>query len=228
MVTRNPGPLRDLENLFRYNIGPYWLGTIGDENHDYGYHLGASEVPANDYSVIHPRDKAGIAQFGGDWASGFDVGMGWPAAREWLAWTIDEASRGKFPDIREIIGSLDGEASYVWDFPSGQMWLHTGQPHITHAHFSIFRDSIFRSHLALVSGWSAQGRITKVAPEPTLVIPTVSGLPAVVDVDGHVSAANVPFWGPRTVVLAAGLGALGWVVQRRMERQREGLQQNPR
>lgn len=226
LLTRNPDGLRELEAFFVAQIGPYWLGVVGDGSHTNGYHLGAFEDPPGDYSTIHPRDIAGIKQFGGYFAAACDIGMQWQASRLWFTWLIGQLREGKFPDITEVIGSADGVQDYRYTsddgFVYGEIWSGN---HIEHTHISFFRDSIMRSHVYLFDSWTATGRITKVASKPTPVIsvkPSPSASAAPVRVESRGSSGT----SLRGAFLACGLGAFAWLIKRRVEVAREDSQQD--
>lgn len=221
-MTRNPDPLQQLEALFESQICDCWKGTVGDHAHFNGYHLGGFEVPYNDYSIVHPRDAAGIKQFGGYWAAAIDPGMDWPASRDWFMWLVTGARAGKFPDIAEIIGSADGIQDYRYTADDGfvyaELWHRN---HIRHSHISFFRDSIFRSHNYLFDRWTGTGRVTSrvdVGAKPTPVIPP--------DAAKRPQTANNEDSGISMGLLLGGAvaGAVLWVVKRRMEISREGSQ----
>lgn len=202
-MTRNPDGLRTLEGYFTRNIGPYWMGTVGDQRHTYGYHKGCLENEDSDYSCILPRDLAGWRKYGGYWASAVDIGMGWPGSVDWLHWLTEQCTRGKFPDIREIIGSLDGSVSYIWDFTTGEKG-YAEEDHSTHTHISFYRDSLFKDHTDIFKGWDRHGRI-----KPVTVAPTPKVQPGVPQVPPEVPYAMLPALG---AVLA-----LAWVIRRRRE-----------
>jgi len=218
-MTRNPPRLQELEEQFESRVGPYWQGTVGDRFHRYGYHLGADEVPYGDYSIVLARDVAGVRKYGGSWASAVDVGMGWSASRMWLRRLVNDFLMGRRGDIREIIGSVDGTNSILWDGPSRDYWEHDGEPHVSHTHISFYRDSIFRSHTYLFDGWTARGPVVKPVPKPSPVrTPTPELIHVTPPVGDNTGSVIV---GPRTLILAAGAGGLAWIIKRRMERSRE-------
>lgn len=224
-MTRNPPMLLELQHVFEARIGPFWKGTVGDENHFYGYHLGGWEVATDDYSRVLARDLYGIDKYGGTWAAAVDIGMSWPASRDWLKWLVSETSKGNFPGIREVIGSMDGKTCWEWDVPTRGV-NRRPDDHIAHTHISFYRDAIFHNHNYLFDTWTPGGRVlpapsttTSIGPRPTFVLPT----PLEVDeLHDSIAAENVPFWGPRTVIIAAGVGGLAWIIRRRMEREHEG------
>lgn len=230
-MTRAPKPLLDLKADFETRIGPHWLGIVGDNTHYNGYHLGGYEVPFDDYSITHPRDVAGINQYGGDWASAIDVGMGWPASREWFWWLILKTQRGLFPDIAEIIGSRDGvqDTRYIAAnaFSRPETWWGN---HIGHTHISFYRDSIFRNHTYLFNGWTAVGLkptpVVKV-PKTTAAVPSASPKPVVVGNSEKQAgeSSSTPMQG---ALLAAAIAGLAWIVKRRMEVSCEDTEQNSR
>lgn len=224
-MTRNPDSLQQLEALFESQICDCWKGTVGDQYHFNGYHLGGFEVPYNDYSIVHPRDAAGIKQFGGYWAAAIDPGMDWPASRDWFMWLVTQCRAGKFPDIAEVIGSADGIQDYRYTAGDGfvyaELWHRN---HIGHSHISFFRDSIFRSHTYLFDTWTRTGRMTKVGPKPT------PGVSARVDLTPGTAVSPAPQVGGssstplRGALLTCAFGVAAWVVRRRMELAREDSQ----
>lgn len=220
-MTRNPGPLQELQRVFEARIGPYWEGTVGDGRHDYGYHLGGLEVATDDYSRVLPRDLYGIDKYGGDWASAIDVGMGWKASRDWLKWVVSESSKGNMPDLREVVGSLDGITCWEWDRNTGGVQQHPPD-HILHTHISFYRDSIFRGQNYLFDTWTETSRViptptstTTLGPDPSPVMPLESDGPAptlgdpVTPVRDHLGFTGL--------AIAAGCGGLAWLIKRRME-----------
>lgn len=195
-------------------IGPFNKGIMGDQYHFGGYHIGGAEAGPYDYSAQLDRDVAGIEKYGGDWAAAVDIGMGWPASREWVLWLVKECQRGKFPDIREIIGSFDGKQCFQWDEPTRDLFRHPWDDHLDHTHISFYRDAIMRSQVAVIGSWTARGRppsspVTKQGVRPS---PSPSGaLDAVGDV---LAAPSFHLTVGSSVLLAAGAAA-AWIIRRR-------------
>jgi hypothetical protein len=159
-MTYAPQELRDL--------GAYWtgqggvnLGIVGDVNHTAGYHLGRDRIygpggsGSQDYSVQHPRDKAGLSGA----ASAIDLGKlggtykGLQDFSAWLVKACQQSSTGH-RDVREIIYSPDGQKVQRYSGIDGK--IHTGPgngdaSHRSHTHISYFRDSETRDKVELFS-----------------------------------------------------------------------------
>jgi len=149
--------LRDFANV---QIGQqFFLGIVGDVNHTSGYHLGPDRIgAASDYSIRLARDVAGARTFPTS-ACAYDMGMGWSASRLWLAWLVNECRAGAFPQIREIIGSLDGVHKQYWSQPGGfKTERYTGDNHVDHTHISVFRDTADTDHSAILRGFTDRMR----------------------------------------------------------------------
>jgi hypothetical protein len=132
--------------------GRYFLGIVGDRAHTYGYHLGPDRIPdlSADYSTRLPRDLAGARRYP-RFACGYDIGMGWPASRRWLAWLVRQCRAGRFPQVREVIGSLDGQHKLYWSgLRQFRTERYTGDNHIDHSHLSIYRDTAEQDHSGLL------------------------------------------------------------------------------
>lgn len=118
------------------------LGIVGDKFHKGGYHHGKSMLVSNDYSARTGRDKAGLTEA----ASAFDLGM-FPKLRELSVWCVGQC-QARHPDtldIREIVYTPDGKVVWRWDREHGNEPYISGDPsHLTHSHFSFYRDSEFR------------------------------------------------------------------------------------
>lgn len=149
-MTYSPKTLTDL--------GRYWtgqggvnLGVVGDVNHLTGYHLGRDRIYSStgqgddDYSVRHPRDKAGLSGA----ASAIDLGKlegSYHKLYAFSRWLVSQGQSGApgTGDIREIIYSPDGQQVQRWSGIDNK--IHTGpgngdSSHRTHTHISYFRDS---------------------------------------------------------------------------------------
>lgn len=150
MVTTMSSPPPGIVELQAYRTAQLGrglnLGIVGDANHKAGYHLGPDRTPVGDYSERLVRDKAGARQFP-VYASAEDSSMAWSQSRQWLAKLVTDA-RNNEPytrDIREIIGSLDGQTALYWDSQAGfQPVRYLGSGHVTHTHISFFRDAAQR------------------------------------------------------------------------------------
>lgn len=150
MVTTMSSPPPGIVELQAYRTAQLGrglnLGIVGDSNHKAGYHLGPDRTPVGDYSERLARDKAGARLFP-YYASAEDSSMAWSQSRQWLAKLVTDARNGVAytRDIREIIGSLDGQTALYWDAQNGfQAVRYLGSGHLTHTHISFFRDSAQR------------------------------------------------------------------------------------
>jgi hypothetical protein len=148
-----PAPGLDVERQRLETIGKnLFLGIIGDANHSYGYHLCTPQ--AGDYSLAGPANTPV-----GPYACAIDIGMAWPASRQWLAWLIAEIREDRIQGIAEVIGSYDGESVRYWSDGSG--WHQAGDPyqgdgHDTWTHVAIYRSTAKVDH-GILAGWSATG-----------------------------------------------------------------------
>jgi MYXO-CTERM domain-containing protein len=136
-------------------IGGSWLGICGDANHTYGYHVPAANLPADDYS-LEGEDNEPVCEW---YASAIDIGMDWPASRDWLHWLIEGIQTGRLQGIGEVIGSYDGENVRYWSDSRG--WStegvpYTGSGHDTWTHVSIHRSTALVDH-RILAGWTATG-----------------------------------------------------------------------
>jgi len=135
-------------------IGGTFLGIIGDANHSFGFHL--CSPPSGDYS------REGTAnQPLGDYACALDVGMNWPASRQWLTWLITEIREDRITGIAEVIGSFDGKNVRYWSDSETPEWqqngvTYTGTGHDTWTHVAIYRSTAKQDH-KILAGWTANG-----------------------------------------------------------------------
>lgn len=150
--------------------GAYWtsrggvnLGIVGDAAHTVGYHLGRDRIYSStgqgddDYSVRHPRDKAGLSGA----ASALDLGRlngKLPELYQFSRWLVAECQREApgTDDIREVIYSPDGQKVQRYSGVDGL--IHEGpgngdSSHITHTHISYFRDSEERDKVAVFAAY---------------------------------------------------------------------------
>jgi hypothetical protein len=120
-------------NINRYKaLGGQILGCCGNAAHVYGFHCAACAVPSSDYSI---RRSSGVAN--SSWALAGDFGMNLSWSRKWLAWLVGEVKAGRFPEVLEIIGSLDGKTALYWAKWEGWNARHyTGGGHVAWAHVS--------------------------------------------------------------------------------------------
>jgi hypothetical protein len=136
-------------------IGGSFLGICGDANHTYGYHVAAANLPASDYSLEGAANDPVC-----EWhAAAIDIGMDWPASRDWLRWLIQQVQTGGLTGIAEVIGSYDGSDVRYWSDSSG--WTTEGEPytgsgHDSWTHVSIHRSTALQDH-RILAGWTATG-----------------------------------------------------------------------
>jgi hypothetical protein len=148
-------PALALEKQRLASIGGSFLGICGDANHTYGYHVPAANLPSSDYSM---EGAANVPVC--EWhACAIDIGMDWPASRDWLKWLIQEIAVDNIQGIAEVIGSYDGVDVRYWSDDSG--WStngipYTGSGHDTWTHVSIYRSTALVDH-HILSGWTATG-----------------------------------------------------------------------
>lgn len=134
-------------------IGGTFLGICGDASHTYGYHVPAARLGSDDYSM-QGAANAPVCTWH---AAAIDIGMDWPASREWLRWLIQQIREDHIRGIAEVIGSYDGVNVRYWSDGSG--WStdgirYTGSGHDTHTHVSIYRSTALEDH-GILAGWSA-------------------------------------------------------------------------
>jgi hypothetical protein len=148
-------PALVLERDRLMEIGASFLGICGDANHTYGYHVAAANLPASDYSLEGEANRP-VCQWH---AAAIDIGMDWPASREWLAWLILQIQSGGLTGIGEVIGSYDGTDVRYWSDSSGwstQGDPYTGTGHDTWTHVAIHRSTALQDH-HILDGWTATG-----------------------------------------------------------------------
>ena len=146
-------PALTLERQRLMAIGGSFLGICGDANHDYGFHVAPANLPASDYSL-----EGAVNQPVCQWhAAAIDIGMDWPASRDWLRWLIQQIQSDGITGIAEVIGSYDGQNVRYWSDSSG--WgtdgeAYTGTGHDTWTHVAIHRSTTLEDH-HILSGWTA-------------------------------------------------------------------------
>jgi lysozyme len=151
--TQPPALVLEKERLFA--IGGTFLGICGDSNHTYGYHVPSANLPSSDYSM-QGSANAPVC----DWyASAIDIGMDWPASRDWLKWLIPKIAADEIQGIAEVIGSYDGVNVRYWSDSSG--WSTNGIPyqgsgHASWTHVAIDRSTAHDDH-GILAGWTANG-----------------------------------------------------------------------
>lgn len=152
-----PAPALLVERKRLDNIGGSFLGICGDANHTYGYHVPAAKLPSSDYSLQGPLNVPVC-----DWnGCAIDIGMDWPASRDWLRWLIQEIRADRIQGIAEVIGSYDGTHVRYWSDSSG--WstdgvAYQGSGHDTWTHVAIYRSTTLDDH-HLLFGWTANGQL---------------------------------------------------------------------
>lgn len=150
-----PAPGLEIERRRLQAFGGTWLGTCGDSNHTYGYHVPACRVSASDYSRRGAANQPTDSRHG----CAIDIGMNWPASRSWLRWLIREIRDDRIQGIAEVIGAYDGRDVRYWSDASG--WheagvRYTGSGHATWTHVAVYRSTANADH-GLLRGWSADG-----------------------------------------------------------------------
>lgn len=148
-----PGILT-LISLATSSYGNVNSGCVGNDDHTYGYHLCPSRIRAmdqwgKDYSTTFTRDKLPA----GDWSMAFDLGMGWKDSRVWLAWLVGRVRAGAYPDVCEIIGSLDGKVALYWRAPGWVTERYTGDGHVAWSHLGFWRDAGARDQSKILRDW---------------------------------------------------------------------------
>jgi hypothetical protein len=172
-------------------LGAFWeanggvnLGSVGNQKHCYGYHLGKDRIFGNcacrpdgtcvpgqgakDYSVQTARDKAGLTSA----ASAIDLGklngsyLHLYAFSDWLAKRC-LAGHPTTGDVRDLIYSPDGQR--VFGFKDGVSNLILGYgdgSHTMHTHISFYRDSESRDKRPLIADWFALPDTSTGPPAP--------------------------------------------------------------
>jgi lysozyme len=146
-------PALILEKQRLATIGGSLLGICGDANHTYGYHVPAANLPSSDYSMEGSANTPVC-----EWhASAIDIGMDWPASREWLMWLIEQIQTDAIQGIAEVIGSYDGYDVRYWSDNTG--WSdsgipYTGSGHDSWTHVAIYRSTALDDH-GILKGWTA-------------------------------------------------------------------------
>ncbi len=143
------------KNRLTGTIGGSWLGICGDANHTYGYHVPPANLPSDDYSLEGAANTPTC-----EWqAAAIDIGMDWPASRDWLMWLIPAIASDEITGIAEVIGSYDGVNVRYWSDNAG--WSvegipYTGQGHDSWTHVAIYRSTTLEDH-HILDGWTADG-----------------------------------------------------------------------
>lgn len=161
-MTYAPKTLTDLGRFYSEQGGVN-LGIVGDANHVTGYHCGRDRIYSaagqgdKDYSVQHPRDKAGLSGA----ASAIDLGKlngNYQRLYDFSRWLVSQCQSGApgTRDIREIIYSPDGQKVQRYSGIDGE--IHTGDgngddSHRFHTHISYFRDSEQRDKVPVFAAY---------------------------------------------------------------------------
>jgi hypothetical protein len=148
-------PALTIEKQRLAGIGGSFLGICGDANHTYGYHVPAANLPDDDYS-LEGAANVPVCQWH---AAAIDIGMDWPASRDWLEWLIVQIQTDAITGVAEVIGSYDGVNVRYWSDSSG--WStdgvpYQGQGHDTWTHVAIHRSTALDDH-GILAGWTADG-----------------------------------------------------------------------
>ena len=176
-MTYAPAPLKAL-GAYLVAHGAVNLGIVGDTRHaakGTSYHLGADKLAPGAYSATLARDRAGLT----DAASAIDIGRvdgTLTGLRTLSAWLVAECQRGAWPDVREVIYSLEGKVVRRWESLDNQVRSGPGQgdnSHLTHTHLSFYRDSESRDKVALFRAYF-EG-------EGTMPLPITEAAPKLVD-----------------------------------------------
>jgi hypothetical protein len=208
MSVNAPG-LTALKEYANRHLGPqFFLGIVGDSNHTSGYHLGPDRIHGPDYSMKLDRDVAGARAFP-RFACAYDLGMGWNASRLWLGWLVNECRRNAFPQIREIIGSLDGVHKHYFSQLRGfATERYTGDNHVSHTHISVFRDTADTDHSPLLRRFlepagGVVGRVANTLPAfPGRLLKFTPGQP-------RITGEDVRTWQARMLALGFAIAVDG-------------------
>lgn len=149
------------------DLDPAEVGIVGDTAHaakGTSYHLGKDQLTADAYSRRTARDRAGLT----DAASAEDIGefeVTTPAGtfdlRHFTKWLIAQcrASAPDTLDLREVIGTIDGQTVLRWDAERGRASAprsgEADRSHLTHTHLSWYRDSETRPKTPLFERYLA-------------------------------------------------------------------------
>lgn len=150
-------------NVEMTRVGAENDGAVGNTSHTYGYHLSPNRLAgtgkAGDYSLQGdlnrpwPDNAAAAAQ---------DIGMSWPASRQWIKWLFAEYAAGRLPHCTEIIGSIDGQVALYAATSTGRKTVrYTGTGHVAWSHVAHGRrfSNITTWGKEVLGSWSATGRI---------------------------------------------------------------------
>lgn len=156
-MTYAPHSLEELRDyvLDHTKLAANAVGIVGDKAHTYGRHLGADRLPRNDYSTIHPRDRAGLSNA----AAAIDIGSHARLVRLTMH-LVREAQAGRLPDVAEIIGPAFNGRAYQWmaSHAYRPQLRAPGDSHEEHLHVGYYRDSERRSKLAPFKAFYEDGQ----------------------------------------------------------------------
>jgi hypothetical protein len=172
----------------------HFLGIVGDAAHTSGYHLGPDRIHGSDYSLKIARDVTGAQRFPTA-ACAYDMGMAWPASRAWLAWLVNECRNGAFPQVREVIGSLDGvHKQYFSQLRGFATEAYTGDNHVSHTHISVFRDTADTDHSPLLRRFFDRAPVQDAPAFPGRLLEFTEGRP-------RLRGEDVRLWQARMLAL---------------------------
>lgn len=183
-----------------------------------GYHAGKSQIfgPSGrgnkDYSVKHPRDKAGLSEA----SSAIDIKLPYKGVdsplRRLTAHLVAGAKSGDFPSITEVIGpDSTGKANY-WSTATG--WLPKPQwapaSHEWHIHLGFFRDTEFEDKVVIFQPFFEGAPPPEPDPDPETTTdplpPTIEDLEAVIlDLQKQLDAEKIVSAGLAKSYVDAGL-----------------------
>jgi len=192
------------------DIGATFEGICGDSNHDYGYHVPAHvlrQTKPDDGSLQGTVNEPVCAAH----AAAIDIGMNWPASRQWLKWLIGEIRAGRITGVAEVIGSYsDDKHVMYWSSTATPKWPDVGRDyyerggegHYSWSHVAVFRSTTDRDH-GLLRGWSRAGLVPPSPPSR----PAPSSQPRVPEVECFVFDDGFQrMEGPSDAVYFAGPG----------------------
>lgn len=121
-------------------LGGLDSGIVGDPNHDYGFHIGARYLPADDYSRMRSRNGADGPYVDWDYACAGDFNhRGLESLRIHHRKVLAGLMAGKYPMICEFIGKPWADRPvYYWARWNGIKTLqkYTGSGHDNWSHIS--------------------------------------------------------------------------------------------
>lgn len=156
-MSRSEAPALVIEKNRLKKIGGSFLGIEGDPKHSFGYHLAASELPGDDYSMSGRNRPIKSTSA----CCAIDIGMDWKASRKWLAWLITSIRERRITGVAEVIGSFNGRDVRYWSATETPGWQqngvpYTGEGHDTWTHVSIYRSDVTTDR-GILAGWTGTG-----------------------------------------------------------------------